>query len=100
MRVLLVAINRMTTPFPVYPIGIDYVATALRGRHEVRTLDLACAGAEAALAQACQEFRPEVVGLSLRNICTPTPSTTWFRRAAAVVAIGLWVRETPARRPS
>jgi hypothetical protein len=34
MRVLLVATNRMTTPFPVYPIGIDCVATALRGRHE------------------------------------------------------------------
>jgi hypothetical protein len=40
MRVLLVGTNRMITPFPVCPIGIDYVATALRGRHEVRILDL------------------------------------------------------------
>jgi radical SAM superfamily enzyme YgiQ (UPF0313 family) len=75
MRVLLVATNRMTTPFPVYPIGIDYVATALRGRHEVRVLDLACDGAEAALTQACQEFLPEVVGLSLRNIDSAETAT-------------------------
>jgi len=68
MKVLLVATNRMVTPFPVYPIGVDYVATALRGRHEVRVLDMASDGAEAALTQLCQEFRPEIVGLSIRNI--------------------------------
>jgi len=68
MRVLLVATNRMVTPFPVYPIGIDYVATALRGRHEVRVLDLACEGSASVLGQTLREFRPQVVGLSLRNI--------------------------------
>lgn len=68
MRVLLVATNRMLTPFPVYPIGVDYVATSLRDRHEVRVLDLACDGAEIALVAACREFRPEVVGLSIRNV--------------------------------
>lgn len=68
MKVLLVATNRMLTPFPVYPIGVDYVATALRKRHEVRVLDLACDGAEPALVAACQSFRPDVVGLSIRNV--------------------------------
>jgi hypothetical protein len=68
MKVLLVATNRMMTPFPVYPIGVDCVATSLRERHEVRVMDLACDGAEAALASACQVFRPDVVGLSIRNI--------------------------------
>jgi radical SAM superfamily enzyme YgiQ (UPF0313 family) len=68
VRVLLVATNRMLTPFPVYPIGVDYVATALQGRHEVRVLDLACDGAEEALATVCQSLRPEVVGLSIRNV--------------------------------
>jgi len=68
MKVLLVATNRMMTPFPVYPIGVDYVATALRGRHEVRVLDLACDGAEDALMSACRSFAPDVVGLSIRNI--------------------------------
>jgi radical SAM superfamily enzyme YgiQ (UPF0313 family) len=68
VKVLLVATNRMLTPFPVYPIGVDYVATALRKRHEVRVLDLACAGGEAALVETCQAFRPDVVGLSIRNV--------------------------------
>jgi radical SAM superfamily enzyme YgiQ (UPF0313 family) len=58
----------MLTPFPVYPIGVDYVATALRDHHEVRVLDLACDGAEAALLASCRDFRPEVVGLSIRNV--------------------------------
>jgi hypothetical protein len=77
MRVLRVATNRMIRPFPVYPIGIDYVATALRGRHEVRVLDLACDGAEAALTEACQEFLPQVVGLSLRNIDNAEAATPY-----------------------
>jgi hypothetical protein len=68
MKILLVATNRMMTPFPVYPIGVDYVATALRDRHDVRVMDLACDGAEAALTSACQVWRPAVVGLSIRNI--------------------------------
>jgi radical SAM superfamily enzyme YgiQ (UPF0313 family) len=68
MRVLLVATNRMMTPFPVYPIGIDYVATALAGRHEVRVLDLACDSAEDTLVAACRDFAPEIVGLSIRNV--------------------------------
>jgi hypothetical protein len=68
MKILLVATNRMMAPFPVYPIGVDYVAAALQGRHEVQVMDLACDGAEAALASACQSFKPEVVGLSIRNI--------------------------------
>lgn len=68
MKVLLVATNRMMTPFPVYPIGVDYVATSLRARHEVRILDLACDDGEAVLTATCREFRPDVVGLSIRNI--------------------------------
>jgi len=66
--VLLVATNRVLTPFPVYPIGVDYVATALHGRHELRVLDLAADGGEAALAALCRDFAPEVVGLSIRNV--------------------------------
>ena len=68
MRALLVATNRMLTPFPVYPIGVDYVATALRDRHDVRVLYLACEGAEAALVALCRDFLPEVIGLSIRNV--------------------------------
>jgi radical SAM superfamily enzyme YgiQ (UPF0313 family) len=68
VRVLLVATNRMLTPFPVYPIGVDYVASALRERHEVRVLDLARDDGEAALLETCHAFRPDIVGLSIRNV--------------------------------
>lgn len=62
------ATNRMMTPFPVYPIGIDYVATALRDRHEVQVMDFACENAEATLAASCRDWQPAFVGLSIRNI--------------------------------
>ena len=68
MRVLLVATNRTMTPFPVYPIGVDYVATALQKAHEVRVVDFAADDAEAELVAACRDFQPEVVGLSIRNV--------------------------------
>ena len=68
MKLLLVATNRMMTPFPVYPIGVDYVATALRDRHEVRVMDLACDDADTTLAARCRDWQPDFVGLSIRNI--------------------------------
>jgi radical SAM superfamily enzyme YgiQ (UPF0313 family) len=68
MKVLLVATNRVLTPFPVYPIGVDYVATALRAKHEVRVLDLAVEPADVRLQDTCRAFRPDVVGLSIRNV--------------------------------
>jgi len=40
VRVLLISPNRLRFPYPVYPVGLDYVAGALAARHEVRILDL------------------------------------------------------------
>jgi radical SAM superfamily enzyme YgiQ (UPF0313 family) len=67
MRVLLISANTLTDPYPVYPIGLDYVAAALTPAHEVRILDMNCDGIEA-VKSVTVEFRPEVVGVSLRNI--------------------------------
>jgi len=68
VRVLLVATNRMTTPFPVYPLGVDHVATALRQRHDVRVIDRGMSGSDGDLIGALADFHPEIVGLSIRNI--------------------------------
>jgi radical SAM superfamily enzyme YgiQ (UPF0313 family) len=68
MRVLLVSLNRLAEPFPVYPLGLDHVAGALDPRHEVRRLDLLEQPGEEALVAAVRDFRPQVVGLSLRNV--------------------------------
>jgi radical SAM superfamily enzyme YgiQ (UPF0313 family) len=67
MRVLLISANTLTVPYPVYPIGLDYVAGALAPAHEVRILDMNCAGI-VDLESVIDEFQPEVVGISLRNI--------------------------------
>jgi radical SAM superfamily enzyme YgiQ (UPF0313 family) len=69
MRVLLVSANREQHPSPVVPIGVLYVASALRDRHEIKVVDL-CFEAEPAvvLREAIAKFQPEVVGLGLRNL--------------------------------
>lgn len=71
MRVLLVSANRMRFPYPVHPIGLDYVAGALAPAHQVRILDLCPleeGEVETALAAAVREHTPGAVGISLRNV--------------------------------
>ncbi len=70
MRVMLVYSNRARTMEPAPPIGLSYVATATRrAGHEVRFVDLMVSrNPHAELQQALEEFQPEVVGISVRNI--------------------------------
>lgn len=66
-KVLLLSVNRCTTPDPVFPLGLACLNAALReAGHETRWLDALVDGD--ALAPTLREFRPDVVGLSLRNI--------------------------------
>ncbi|MBN1495575.1 MAG: radical SAM protein, partial [Spirochaetes bacterium] len=51
----------------IYPLGIDYVAGALK-RHEVKRADINPAGGAEALAAMIRKFNPDVIGISLRNI--------------------------------
>lgn len=79
MRVLLVSANRMRHPYPVHPIGLDYVAAALEPAHEVRILDL-CPLEDGevgpALVAAVREHEPGAVGISLRNVETYEASSS------------------------
>lgn len=69
MRVLLVSANREKFPSPVVPIGVLYVASALRDRHEVEVVDLCFEeDPETTVAEAIDRFRPELIGLGLRNL--------------------------------
>lgn len=70
MRILLVYSNQTRDLILPAPIGLSYVATATRrAGHEVRFVDLLTArDPHAALAHALHDFRPEVVGISVRNI--------------------------------
>ncbi len=73
MRILLSAANFCDDPYIVYPLGMSVAATALeRAGHRVLQFDpLAAGGLEhypAALKTALEAFRPELIGVSLRNL--------------------------------
>lgn len=66
-RVLLLSINVYEFPYAVYPLGAAYVAAAARqAGHEVRLLDFQLH--REPLGDAVRAFRPDVIGISLRNI--------------------------------
>ena len=68
MKVLLISANRLTDPYPVYPMGLDYVAGALARKHKVKILDLNLSRANDGLKTLLSQFDPKVIGISLRNI--------------------------------
>jgi len=69
MKVLLISANTLREPYPVYPLGLDYVAGAIAGAHEVRCLDLnSLADDQDGLPHAVRAFGPDVIAISVRNI--------------------------------
>lgn len=58
----------MTEPYPVYPIGLDYVMNAISPPHQVRTVDMNELGDGSALAGVLLQYVPDIIGLSIRNI--------------------------------
>src|SRR2546423_10987934 len=69
-RVLLVSTNRERQPYPVVPNGVACVASALDAAgHHVRFLDLCFArDPRASASDAARSFRPDIIGVSVRNI--------------------------------
>ncbi|HST07876.1 MAG TPA: radical SAM protein [Gemmatimonadaceae bacterium] len=69
-RVLLVSTNRERQPYPVVPNGLACVASALDAAgHDIRFLDLCFARDPIAAARdSAREFKPDVIGVSVRNI--------------------------------
>lgn len=67
MKILLISPNTLTVPYPVYPIGLDYVAGSLSDNHQVEIADLNTIDRNA-LAALLLDFIPDIIGLSLRNV--------------------------------
>src|SRR5437667_8855846 len=67
---LLVSANQERSPDPVAPLGVCYVAAAAaQAGHDVRVLDLCFSeDVEADVTAAVDAYRPEAIGISLRNI--------------------------------
>ncbi len=68
MKVLLISTNTMKEPYPTYPIGLDYVLNAISPPHLVQCVDMNELNTAAALVGVLSGFRPDVVGLSIRNV--------------------------------
>ena len=70
LRVLLISANTEKLPDPVFPIGAAYMAAVAAQRgHTVDTLDLCFLDTvHPALQSKICETRPDVVGISLRNL--------------------------------
>ena len=70
MKVLLISANTEQFNMPAMPLGLACVAQATRNAgHDVTMLDLMFEmDASAVLKKAIKEFRPECIGISVRNI--------------------------------
>ena len=67
MKILLVSPNTLRTPYPVYPLGLDYVAGSILPEHEVHLADLNTLSLTE-LDKILLTFHPDIIGLSCRNI--------------------------------
>ena len=68
MKVLLVSTNTMTEPYPTYPIGLDYVISAISPPHQVKAVDMNELSDGNALASVISQYMPDIIGLSIRNV--------------------------------
>ena len=70
MHVLLISANTERINLPTLPFGLALVAAAVRAAgHAVRMLDLRCeTDPHAAVARAIRAFRPDAIGISVRNV--------------------------------
>jgi radical SAM superfamily enzyme YgiQ (UPF0313 family) len=75
MKILLVSANRERDPYPVFPIGLAFLAGPLAGAgHTLSVLDLCFEGdPQKAVAAALAEHRPNAIIISLRNL----DNVTW-----------------------
>ena len=67
-KVLLISANTLKVPYPVYPLGLDYVAGSLDSRYQTKIVDLNTIVSLDDLGALIREFSPDFVGISIRNI--------------------------------
>lgn len=87
MKVLLISANTLTEPYPVYPLGLDYVAAAIADRHEVQIADMNALNGQDSLFEVIGLFSPDIIGISLRNIdnTDTTDSKSFFNAQSELI---------------
>jgi radical SAM superfamily enzyme YgiQ (UPF0313 family) len=68
VKVLLISANTLRIPYPVYPLGLDYVAGCLDSRYETKIIDLNDYSNSEILEAMIRDFSPDFAGVSIRNI--------------------------------
>ena len=91
MKILLISVNRERMPFPVFPLGLAYIAGALREKgHQIKVMDL-CFSHEVSvdLKSTLHRFQPDLIGISLRNLdnLTYPTSVSYLKEVEEVVGI-------------
>lgn len=91
MKILLISVNRERMPAPVFPLGLAYIVAALRTRYQhVEVIDL-CFSQDIAgdLQKVLMRFKPELIGLSLRNLdnLTYPSSISYLQEVEEVISI-------------
>jgi radical SAM superfamily enzyme YgiQ (UPF0313 family) len=79
-KVLLISANRELMPYPVFPLGVAYVESALaQAGHETLAFDVNChepAEVPCVLTADIERFAPDIIGVSIRNIDNLTYPTS------------------------
>lgn len=70
MRILLISSNIAMSPYPIYPLGVSMIAGALTtAGHDVQQFDFLQQNKSVdAIEQEIEQFNPELIGISVRNI--------------------------------
>jgi radical SAM superfamily enzyme YgiQ (UPF0313 family) len=91
VKILLLSVNREKMPYPVFPLGLAYLAEVLKeGGYRTEVLDL-CFSEEPSidLRDTLQRFQPDLVGLSLRNLdnLTYPTSVSYLKEVDGVIQV-------------
>lgn len=90
-RILLVSSNTTTEPFPVYPLGLAVIASALQASdHHIEQFDFLASGeSEAAFRNHINALNPDFVCMSIRNLddCDSTSATAYPAVAKRLVKV-------------
>jgi radical SAM superfamily enzyme YgiQ (UPF0313 family) len=91
MKILLISVNRERMPFPVFPLGLAYIAKTLReDGHPMDVMDL-CFSQDISvdLKSTLRRFEPGLIGISLRNLdnLTYPTSVSYLKEVEEVIRI-------------
>ncbi len=99
MNILLISINRERMPSPVFPLGLAYIAGALKGKgHRIEVMDLCFSQVVSLdLSHTLHRFHPDLIGISLRNLdnLTYPTSVSYLTDVEEVIKICRQITSSP-----